>query len=293
MTLNVQDEPAYAVAANYEPSDAFKESLALLNRVASGDLNVQEYETIVDRLGLRDLLFGWWWDDEDKVYRRDETGEVMDERTFIALRDDIVDWQVDYFSKWPVEEDEKPKKKDDPNILALLLLGLITLTIWETRMRSALQDASVIQYVVGRGGFDQMTATDWSWLDGWLLVQYGFLNNFSREIAGGGLSEAQIAARSYLYFSSTVAAFEHGRMKGQNVGLNLTRFPGDCSSQCCARDRCFWRYSRRKDRITVRWIRTARESCIACISRSRCPAVIFMKDTGEHINMECYERADA
>ncbi len=257
------------------------------------DLNVQEYEPLVDRLGISDLLFGWAWDDEDKAYRNDDTGELMSENRFISLRDDIVDWQVDYFSKWPVEEEEEPENEDDPNILALLLLGIIALGVWESRMRAALQDAAVVQYVVGRGGFDQMTDADWTWLDSWLLVQYSFLSGFSQDIATGLLSEAQIAARSNLYYSSAVAAFERGRSKGQDENLNLTRFPGDCSSQCCARDRCFWRYSRRSDRITITWIRTAKESCLTCIDRASCPSVVFFKDTGEHQNMECYEQADA
>jgi hypothetical protein len=253
----------------------------------------KEYIPLLERMGLADLLFGWAWDDEDKAYRNDETGELMDEETFIALRDDIVDWQVDYFSKWPLEEDEEPEDEDDPNILGLLLLGIIALGVWEEGMRRALQDASVIQYAVGRGGFDQMTDDDWNWLDSWLLIQYDFLNGFSHKIATGVLSEAQIAANSYLYFSSSVAAFEQGRMKGQDVNLNLTRHPGDCTSQCCARDRCFWRYVRRRDRIVISWVRTAKESCFACIDRGNCPPVVFMKDTGEHINMECYENADA
>jgi hypothetical protein len=261
-----------------------------------------ETDTITDALeafdvyakGIaRDLFFGWWWDDEDKVYRNDETGEVMDEYTMIALRDDIVDWQVDYFSKWPVEEDEKPKKKDDPNILALLLLGIITLGVWEARMRQALQDASVIQYVFGKGGFEEMTPADWRWLEDWLVVQYAFLNNFSQDIAAGLLSEAEIAARSYLYFSSVVAAFENGRMKAQHADLNLTRHPGDCTSQCCARDRCYWHYVQHRNRVVCHWFRTAAESCDTCIDREKCPPVTFYKDTGEHVNMRCYEIADA
>lgn len=240
-----------------------------------------------------DLLFGWAYDDEERVYRNDETGEVMDEYTMIALRDQIVDWQVDYFAKWPLEEEEKPKKKDDPNILALLLLGLITLTVWETRMRRALQDASVIQYVFGRGGFDNVDVADWNFLEQWLVVQYAFLNSFSQDIANGLLSEAEIAARTYLYFSSAVAAFERGHSKAQNADLELTRFPGDCTSQCCARDRCYWLYAHQRKKITCHWVRTAKESCDTCIGRVSCPPVIFMKDTGEHINMICYEQKDA
>lgn len=233
----------------------------------------------------------WAWDDEDKVYRNDETGEVMDEETMIALRDQIVDWQVDFFSKWPVEKDEEPKDDEDNNILALLFLGLITLGVWEARMRNAIQDAWVTQYLFGRGGEDQMGEADWELLEEMLLIQYGFLSGFSLAIASGELSEAMIANRASLYFSSAVMAFEQGRMNAQHNRLNLTRHPGDCTSECCARDRCYWHYVDTGAEIRVRWIRTAVESCNTCIDRARCPEVIFVKATGEHVNMECYEAA--
>ncbi|MHA2231803.1 MAG: hypothetical protein ACXAB4_04870 [Candidatus Hodarchaeales archaeon] len=256
----------------------------------------EKSQAAINRLykDVMDVILVWAWDDEDKVYRNDETGEVMDEETMIALRDEIVDWQVDFFSKWPVDEDEEPKDEKDSNILALLLLGLITLATWESRMRQAIRDSALIDFSFGRGGFDHMLDADWSWLEDWLVVQYSFLNEFSKDIAAGELTELQIAARSYLYFSSSVAAFEYGRMKAQDADLDLTRHPGDCTSQCCARDRCYWTYTHLEGSIVCRWIRTAAESCNTCIDRATiCPAVLFMKDNGEHINMECYEQADA
>ncbi len=267
-------------------------------------MNVQVGRFRIDdqpmRLETNDLGYSWhalpevWaWDDEDKVYRNDETGEVMEEETMIALRDQIVDWQVDFFSKWPVEEDEEPEEDDDSNILALLFLGLITLAVWEARMRSAIQDAWVTQYMFGRGGEGNMTDADWLEIEERLLVQYSFLSGFSLAIFTGELSEALIAARAELYFSSAVAGFEIGRMKAHHNNLFLTRFPGDCTSECCARDKCYWNYVDTRDEIRVKWIRTAAESCDTCIFRADCPSVIFVKATGEHINMDCYEQADA
>jgi len=254
-------------------------------------LNVQVSEAFRGPTGaLREV---WAWDDEDKVYRNDETGEVMDEETMIALRDQIVDWQVDYFSKWAVEEEEKPKDDEDSNILALLLLGMIPLGVWEFRMRSAVQDSFVMQYMFGRGGEDGMTDDDWRILEDLLLLQFSFLSGFSLAISLGELTESQIASRSELYFNSAVQAFEIGRAKGQHNELYLTRNPGDCTSKCCARDKCYWSYVDTGDELRVRWVRTAAESCDTCVRRARCPEVIFVKATGEHINMECYENADA
>lgn len=253
-----------------------------------------EYESLIDRLGIRHLLLGWWWDDEDKVYRRDETGEEMNEEEMIALRDQIADWQVDYFAKWPLEEEEKEEKKDDDsNILALLLLGIITLTVFEMRMRGAVQDAAVIQYTFGKGGFEQMSTADWAYLEGYLVGQYGFLSDFAEQIATGTLSEEWIAWETGLYFDSALSNFEQGRMKAQHNDLSLTRRPGDFTSQCRMKDRCFWSYTRTEDSIVCSWVRTVVESCPTCIAREDCPPVEFIVDTGEHINMICYEEADA
>jgi hypothetical protein len=248
--------------------------------------NVQDFVPLIDRLGIK---FLWVWDDEDKVYRNDETGDIMDEETMIALRDQIVDWQVDFFSKWPLEEEEKPKDDKDANILALLLLGFITLGVWERRMRAAIQDAVVMQYVIARGGEDMMTAADWSFLETYILGQYSFLNGFAQAIFVGDMSEAEIANRSTLYFSSIVSAFERGRMKAQHQDLNLTRHPGDGTSECLARDKCFWHYSHTESTIVCSWVRTAAESCDTCIIRSGCPPVQFIRESGEQEPVEGIE----
>ena len=142
---------------NSNVQDFYKDFKPLEVKPLAIPADPKPFITLMDRLGIK---FLWVWDDEDKVYRNDETGEIMDEETMIALRDQIVDWQVDFFSKWPLEEDEKPKDDDDSNILALLLLGFITLGIWERRMRLAVQDAAVMQYVIARGGEDRYAGGD-------------------------------------------------------------------------------------------------------------------------------------
>ena len=158
-------------------------------------------------------------------------------------------------------------------------------------MRAAVQDSVVMQYVIARGGEGMMTDADWSFVENHILGQFGFLSGFAQAIYLGDLSEAEIANRSGLYFSSAVSSFERGRMKAQHNDLDLTRHPGDGTSECLARDKCFWHYSRTEPTILCSWIRTAAESCDTCIVRARCQPVLFTKKTGEHLNMECYERA--
>lgn len=237
---------------------------------------------------VRGLLMEWEWDEENHVYVDTDTGEVIEHDTLIQYRNDLTIGAADIYAEWPIEDEEDP---DDRNWLALLLLGLISLTAWEIGMREAITATVVAQYALGRGGFANMTDLDWDEIDSVLLTQFQFLNGFSIAISLGELSEAQIAVRSRLYFSATVQAFEIGRSKSFDTDLVLTVWPGDCTSICCANDRCFWLIVELDDTIECTWIRTVLESCDTCVNREGCRAVIFVKATGEHQNMNCYEIA--
>lgn len=254
----------------------------------AGKVRISDFQRKgIDHL-LGHLLLQWEWDEDRHVYVDPETGEVIEHDTMIEYRNAITGDSADIYARWPLEEDEEP---DDRNWLALLLLGLISLTTWELGMRQAITATVALQYSLGRGGFDNLAGQDWEEIDRILLTQFQFLNAFSIAISLGELSEQQIAARSRLYFSSTVQAFEIGRSKSFDVGLNLTVWPGDCTSICCANDRCFWLIIDRGDTIECTWQRTVLESCQTCINRERCSAVVFIKATGEHQNMNCYEIA--
>ena len=250
----------------------------------------QRYKDAVEQLvqDLNSLPFEWVWDEENHVYVDPDTGEIIYHDTMLEYRDYITYGAAGLYAQWPIEEDEDP---DDRNWLALLLLGLIGLTAWEIGMRQSITATTAAQYVLGRGGFGQMTEADWGVIDDILLTQFQFLNAFSRAIFLGELSMAQISSRSALYFYATVQAFEIGRQKAFDTELYLTVNPGDCTSICCANDRCFWLIVDTGDTIECTWHRTALESCKTCVARERCPAVIFVKATGEHVNMLCYEVA--
>ena len=234
------------------------------------------------------LAFDWEWDEENHVYVDPATGEVIEHDTIIEYRNSISTGAAGIHANWPLEDDEDP---DDRNWLALLLLGLIGLGAWEVGMRRAITSAATAQYALGRGGFEFMDERDWAFIDEILLTQFQFLNGFSIAISLGELSEFQIAARSALYFYATVQAFEIGRTKSFDYDLFLTVNPGDCTSICCANDKCFWRIIDLGDTIECEWIRTVLESCSTCVARAKCLAVVFDKATGEHDGMDCYELA--
>lgn len=247
------------------------------------------YELAATLMGeIMDLPFEWVWDEENHVYVDPDTGEIIYHDTMVEYRDYITYGARDLYARYPIEEDEDP---DDRNWLALLLLGLIGLTAWEIGMRQSITATTTAQYAFGRGGFGHMTERDWNIIDDILLTQFQFLNAFSRAIFLGELSVAQITSRSALYFYATVQAFEIGRQKAFDTELYLTVNPGDGTSICLANCRCFWLLVDTGDTIECTWHTTALESCATCVGRERCPAVVFVKATGEHVNMRCYEVA--
>lgn len=227
----------------------------------------------------------WIWDEDDKVYVDDETGERLELFDQIGIRDNLADSAAEFYTTWPLEEGEEP---EDNDLVALLILGLIALSVFETRMQEAIEATVVAQYVFGLGGDENLTPEDKAIIDELLLVQYQFLNGMTNRIANDELSELQIAANAALYFSATVIGFEQGRRAAFDHQLQLPAMPGDGSSECLANDRCYWDIRDEGDIITAKWIRTVRESCPTCIRRAECPPVIFDKETGVHQNTSCY-----
>lgn len=226
----------------------------------------------------------WEWDDEEKLYRNIETGELVSLDVLIERRNQLADESDIYYTQVPETEPEI----EDFMIVALLLFGLISLAEWEGRMREAIKAVFTAQWILGRGGAELMSDEDWSRLEGELVKQYSFLSALAAQIAEGLLSEAEIAHYSGLYFSDSVIAFSQGRQIVFDTRFFLPVHPGDCTSECCANDRCYWDIQEFDDRITAKWVRTVIESCPTCIRRADCPEVVFIKETGEHQNLNCY-----
>lgn len=124
----------------------------------------------------------------------------------------------------------------------LLATDQLILRDWEYLMRQEIKALYIEQYLLARGGIINMTPADWGSIGGMLKKQYGYLGRFAREIASGKLSEAQIAARSQLYFNSARQSFERGRARADNWDV-LPAYPGDGTTVCLTNCRCHWERS--------------------------------------------------
>lgn len=152
----------------------------------------------------------------------------------------------------------------------------LTLEQWHNEMRAVVKRNYIAQYLLGRGGRDAMTQSDWGRVGGLLSNQFRYLSNFAREISLGLLSEEQIGARAELYIDSASQSFE--RAKGAARGLELPAWPGDGTSECMANCKCHWALVELDDLWECTWtINAVVENCETCATRSTiwAPLIIY------------------
>ncbi len=63
--------------------------------------------------------------------------------------------------------------------------GTLTLAAWQEAMAGEMKPLHVGAAAMGRGGWQQMTYSDWGWTGHELRNQYGWLRNFAHDIATG------------------------------------------------------------------------------------------------------------
>ena len=192
------------------------------------------------------------WDPRTRRFRDLDSGRYLSHATIVDLRDTFAE-------------------AHDTRLRALahrLATREISVQQWEAAMRDELKAIHVAQYMLGRGGRNAMTAEDWGRVGHVLRDQYAYLRAFAEEIARGQLTEARAGARSEHYARSGTQSMERGRAAAYSGTLHLPAYPGDGSTACKGKCRCYWRISEQADVWVCRWTRTARESCDTCVSRA-------------------------
>ncbi len=145
--------------------------------------------------------------------------------------------------------------------------GDLTVQRWELELRDVVKQVHGTMYVFGRGGRNAMTPSDWGKVGREVRDQYGFLHQFSAEVAGGNLSPAQVAARSRLYVHAGVTA--HGRgVMGAFGGLSLPAQPGE-GTACMSRCRCHWDIQESETAWEATWVLDGgAQHCAGCLGRA-------------------------
>ncbi|MBE9478879.1 MAG: hypothetical protein IMY80_02855 [Chloroflexi bacterium] len=91
--------------------------------------------------------------------------------------------------------------------------GNITRTQFIDGMRRELKNEYIRQYMLGRGGYEQMTYADWGSVGGDLASQYRYIDGFADDLLAGDLTPGQIETRSGMYSNSAREAYSKGKDK--------------------------------------------------------------------------------
>jgi hypothetical protein len=151
---------------------------------------------------------------------------------------------------------------------ALLVNGQLAVGEWQTIVRQELKDSYIQQYVLGKGGLEQMAAADWGSIGGMLAEQYRYLDAFAAEIAAGNLSAAQIEARLGMYFESANEAYERANARAYGVP-ELPDYPGSGNTVCLTRCGCHWEFAETEGGWNCYWrLDPAKENCPDCQERA-------------------------
>ena len=147
--------------------------------------------------------------------------------------------------------------------------GVLSVGDWQALVREELKATYIQEYVLGRGGLEQMTQQDWGSIGGMLAEQYRYLDDFAAEIASGNLTQAQVEARLAMYFDSSSEAFERANARAHGVP-ELPQYPGDGSTRCLTNCRCHWEIEETDGGWEARWILDpAAENCDDCIENAQ------------------------
>lgn len=82
-----------------------------------------------------------------------------------------------------------------------------TISDWQEAMAMELKAMHAQATIIGAGGRENVTQSDWGRLGNRLRREYGYLNRFAKQITNGDLSEAQIRNRMGMYGEAIWSSF--------------------------------------------------------------------------------------
>jgi hypothetical protein len=142
--------------------------------------------------------------------------------------------------------------------------GEITLGQWQVEMRYDVKVAHGLQLIAGADGDPtRISPDDWLRLGPQLRKQYGYLEDFAREIQAGQVTSPDaLAARSELYAKSAGREYWAQATKA----VRLPAMPKDGSSECHGNCGCEWVDN---GDGSWRWQLGKADNCPTCAQRAR------------------------
>lgn len=148
--------------------------------------------------------------------------------------------------------------------------GDIRLSDWVLQMRQEVKTSYIEQYLLGIGGRNNMTPSDWGRLGNALRNQYGYLQGFADDLMNRQppLTLAQIKARMRQYINGSTAMYERARAKAQGAPA-LPEYPADGSQDCRSNCKCHWRIEETETEWRAFWeLEGGADHCDSCLSNN-------------------------
>jgi hypothetical protein len=115
-----------------------------------------------------------------------------------------------------------------------LIDGNITIDQWQGSVREALKPAHLQAAMVGAGGKNALSQSDYGRLGQRLRSEYSYLQNFASDILAGRVSGAMALARIGLYAESVRGSYWEGTtIRQEKQGYSLMRRILDSQAQHC------------------------------------------------------------
>jgi hypothetical protein len=172
---------------------------------------------------------------------------------------------------------------DVDSLAARLYSGDLSLGAWEEAMKAEIRGLHTATGTIGKGGWENMTQSDWGRVGAEVKSQYRFLHGFAEKIAEDreNISLAAIQARAKLYADAsktTSVLMQAGEWAGgtrRQPGRfkALPWMPRDGSSECLSHCRCQWELEEVDATKTTKLIQCTwvvdplAESCNTCLDR--------------------------
>jgi hypothetical protein len=193
----------------------------------------------------------WQYDEPSRRYRDAASGRFVSAAGERAIRDD-------YIGRKQAAITEAAGK---------VASGELGVAEWERTMQRTLREMHGTQLAFGRGGRQQVTATEWQRLGGVVSEQERYLADFAAAIARGELTPAQIAARAAMYGDAARSSYHRGKAATYD-GLALPGYPGDGLTNCLSRCLCSWSIDESDEEWRATWVLDGGEHCAGCVARS-------------------------
>lgn len=151
----------------------------------------------------------YYWNEKLRRYQNVYTGRIVSNAEVRAGLDAVI----------------LSAKQETRTLTASLLNGEISINDWQDRMAYLLKTQTLASYALAKGGWAQMTPSDWGKAGAELKKEYAYLQRFALDIQNGKISfDGRILTRADLYTERARGTFEDVRREiARQAGFDRER----------------------------------------------------------------------